>query len=263
MENRGTTMARRPRIDIPGYHHIVNRGVNRTDIFSTDSDKDKFLQILCKACRVYDVVVHDYCLMDNHYHLLIENSLENLSLFMRQVNANYAIYYNKKTKRTGHLWQGRYSSWYIHGEDYLYRTIKYIEFNPIEAGMAESVRAYPYTLGSLLLNGETIPRCAEVSMLVTQYDADDLAEYLEEPLSKDEIADLHTQRKKILTMENKEIQDNEKKELESYFDESMNKENRNKAVYEAYMDGHTQLSISRYLGLSDAMISIIIKKFKI
>ena len=263
MENRGTIMARRPRIDIPGYHHIVNRGVNRTNIFSINSDKDKFLQILCKACRVYDVVVHDYCLMDNHYHLLIENSQENLSLFMRQVNANYAIYYNKKTKRTGHLWQGRYNSWYIYGEDYLYRTIKYIEFNPIEAGMVESVRAYPYTLGSLLLNGETIPHCAEASMLITQYDAEDLVAYLEEPLSKDAIADLHTQRKKILTMEDKEVMHKEKKELEYYFDESMSKESRNKAVYEAYMGGHTQLSIAKYLGLSDAMISIIIKKFNI
>ena len=263
MENRGTIMARRPRIDIPGYHHIVNRGVNRIDIFSTDSDKDKFLQILCKACRVYDVVVHDYCLMDNHYHLLIENSQENLSLFMRQVNANYAIYYNKKMKRIGHLWQGRYSSWYIHGEEYLYHTIKYIEFNPIEAGMVESVREYPYTLGSLLLNGETIPHCAEASMLVTQYDTEDLAAYLEEPLSKEEIASLYAQRKKILTFKNKEVQDKEKKELESYFNASMGKESRNKAVYEAYMDGHTQLSIAKHLGLSDAMISIIIKKFNI
>ena len=263
MENRGTTMARRPRIDISGYHHIVNRGVNRTSIFSADSDKEKFLQILCKACRVYGVVVHDYCLMDNHYHLLIENSQENLSLFMRQVNANYAIYYNKKTKRTGHLWQGRYSSWYIHGEDYLYRTIKYIEFNPIDAQMVESIRAYPYTLGSLLLNGEAIPHCAEASMLVTQYDAEDLAAYLEEPLSKEEIADLHTQRKKIITIENKEVKHKEKKELEYYFDESMSKESRNNAVYEAYMDGYTQLSIAKHLDLSDAMISIIIKKFKI
>ena len=129
--------------------------------------------------------------------------------------------------------------------------------------MVESVRAYPYTLGSLLLNGETIPRCTEASMLATQYDAENLAAYLEEPLSKEEIASLHAQRKKILTFENKEVQDKEKKELESYFDASMSKEGRNKAVYEAYMDGHTQLSIAKYLGLSDAMISIIVKKFKI
>jgi REP element-mobilizing transposase RayT len=256
-------MARRPRIDLPGYHHIVNRGVNRVNVFSDVDDKEKFLQIVCKACRVYAVVVHDYCLMDNHYHLLIENSQENLSLFMRQINANYAIYYNKKTKRTGHLWQGRYSSWYILGEDYLYRTIKYIAFNPIEAGMAQNIRGYPFTLASMVLRGEDIPLCMQGSMLVKQYDVETLAEYLEEPLSEDEIVDLNKERKKKVLVEDKSAKHEEKKELSRYFDESMDKESRNQAVYEAYMDGHTQMSISKEISLSDAMISIIIKQFKI
>ena len=66
--------------------------------------------------------------MDNHYHILIETSLENLSLFMRQVNSNYAIYFNKRYKRVGHLWQGRYKSWYIISDDYLYSLFKYIEY---------------------------------------------------------------------------------------------------------------------------------------
>lgn len=256
-------MARRPRIDLPGCHHIVNRGVNRTNIFSDVDDKEKFLQIVCKACRVYGVVVHDYCLMDNHYHLLIENAQENLSLFMRQVNANYAIYYNKKTKRTGHLWQGRYSSWYILGEDYLYRTIKYIEFNPIEAGIVQSIREYPFTLASVLLRGEDVPLCMQESMLVKQYDVETLAEYLEEPLSEDEIIDLSKERKKKVLVEDKSAKREEKKDISSYFDDMMDKQSRNNAVYEAYMDGHTQISISKELALSDAMISIIIKQFKI
>jgi REP element-mobilizing transposase RayT len=152
-------VARRPRIDLPGYHHIVNRGVNRSDVFVSDADKETFISILCKACRIYDVVVHDYCLMDNHYHLLIENRHENLSLFMRQINANYAIYFNKKYNRTGHLWQGQYRSWYILNEDYLFRTIRYIEHNPIEAGMAAQVRDYPYTMGSLHAPVQTNSTC--------------------------------------------------------------------------------------------------------
>lgn len=256
-------MARRPRVDLPGYHHIVNRGVNRTDVFSDDTDKEKFLQIVCKACRVYGVIMHEYCLMDNHYHLLIENSQENLSLFMRQINANYAIYYNKKTKRTGHLWQGRYSSWYILGEDYLYRTIKYIAFNPIEAGMVKNVSEYPFTLASMVLKGEEIPSCTQNSMLVKQYDVETLAAYLEEPLSEEEVANLRKERKKKVLVEEKSVNRDEKKELSSYFDDSIDKESRNKAVYEAYMDGHTQKSISKEVALSDAMISIIIKQFKI
>jgi REP element-mobilizing transposase RayT len=256
-------MARRPRIDLPGYHHIVNRGVNRMNIFVNDEDKEKFLQILCKACRVYGVIVHEYCLMDNHYHILIENSQENLSLFMRQLNANYAIYFNKKTKRIGHLWQGRYSSWYIMGDEYLYRTIKYIALNPISAGIVQSIKESSFTLSSLLLNGDEIPLCTQQSMLIKQYDIETLAEYLEEPLSLKEIETLDQERKKKIEVEDNCVKSEEKKELSSYFDSSMSKESRNQAVYEAYMDGHTQLSISKELGLSDAMISIIIKKFKI
>ena len=256
-------MARRPRINLSGYHHIVNYGVNHKNIFSDVEDKEKFLQIVCKTCRIYSVVVHDYCLMDNHYHLLIENSQENLSLFMRQINANYVIYYNKKFKRTGNLWKGRYTSWYIRGEDYFYRTIKYIEFNPIEAGMVQNVREYPFTLASVLIRGEDIPLCTQKSMLVKQGDVEILAEYLEKPLSKEEIVDLKKERKKKVLVEDKFIKKEEKQDLSSYFDESMDKERRNNAVYEAYRDGHTQKSISKKLALSDAMISIIIKQFNI
>jgi REP element-mobilizing transposase RayT len=256
-------MARRPRIDLPGYHHIINRGVNRSDIFSADEDKEKFLQILCKACRIYDVIVHDYCLMDNHYHLLIENNLQNLSLFMRQINANYAIYYNKKTKRTGHLWQGRYSSWYIMHDEYLYRTIKYIAYNPIEAGMVQHVRAYPYTLASVLLRGEDAPVCTRASLLIKQYDIETLSAYLHEPLSTEEITLLQQERTQKISIEENKAKPQIKRELESYFDKSMNKDHRNRAIYEAYRGGHTQKSISQELGLSDAMVSIIIKRFRI
>ena len=80
-------MARRPRLNMAGFHHIVNRGVARDNVYKCDVDKEKYLEILCKACKTYKVNVHDYCLMDNHYHLLIETTSENLSLFMRQINS--------------------------------------------------------------------------------------------------------------------------------------------------------------------------------
>lgn len=104
-------MPRRPRLDfVAGFHYVVNRGVARGKIYKNTEDKKKFLEVLCKACDICKVNIHDYCLMDNHCHLLIESTKENLSLFMRQINSNYAIYFNKKYRRTGHLWQGRYKS---------------------------------------------------------------------------------------------------------------------------------------------------------
>jgi len=159
-------MARIPRLNMAGFHHIVNRGVARDNVYRCDKDKEKYLEILCKACRTYRVNVHDYCLMDNHYHLLIETTSENLSLFMRQINSNYAIYFNKKYKRTGHLWQGRYKSWYIVKEEYLYDLYRYIEHNPIEAKMSKKIGEYPFTLLATVLRDdlEIIP-CAKHSQI--------------------------------------------------------------------------------------------------
>lgn len=133
-------MSRRPRIDLAGYHHLINRGVARFNVYKCNADKDKFLEILCKACTEYKANVHDYCLMDNHYHLLIETKQNNLSLLMRQINSNYASYFNKKYKRVGHLWQGRYKSWYIVQDEYLYMLLRYIEYNPVRANMSILLR---------------------------------------------------------------------------------------------------------------------------
>ena len=256
-------MARRPRIDLAGYHHIINRGVNRMDVFGNDEDKAVFLRIVCKACCIYRVVLHDYVLMDNHYHLLIENSRENLSLFMRQINANYAIYFNKKTKRTGHLWQGRYRSWFLVTDEHLYQTIRYIAHNPIKAHLAKHVRDYPHALSSVILGGGEIPVCAKDSLLLTQYDIHTLAMFLDEPMSQEEIDTLEKERNRPVIQDEKGVRHQEKRPLEQYFSDIPDKSARNRAVYQAYMDGHTQKSLSTHLGLSDAMISIIVKKFRI
>ncbi len=109
-------MPRKPRIEIPGYYHIVNRGVERRVVFKDNSDYEYFIELLCFHSKNYNIIVHSYCLMSNHYHLLISIEQENLSKFMRQLNSDYAVYFNKKNKRTGHLWQGRFKSWYVTDE---------------------------------------------------------------------------------------------------------------------------------------------------
>ena len=145
-------MPRCPRVDLSGFYHIIDRGGARTNVFLSNQDKEYFLKILCKACKAYKVNVHDYCLMDNHYHLLVEITDENLSLFMRQINSNYAIYFNKKTKRRGHLWQGRYLSYYVLGDNYLFSLYPYIEHNPIKANICENIGVYDFTLLATILH---------------------------------------------------------------------------------------------------------------
>lgn len=126
-------MPRIPRIEIPGFYHIVNRGVERRKVFYDKEDFEYFLQLLIDVSELYNIVIHNYCIMNNHYHLLIELKEENLSKFMKNINGTYAKYFNKKYQRSGHLWQGRFKSWYVTNEAYLFTLIRYIEYNPLKA----------------------------------------------------------------------------------------------------------------------------------
>ncbi len=249
-------MARRPRLDLDGFHHIINRGVARSSIYECDADKEVFLKILCKACRIYKVNVHDYCLMDNHYHLLIETTAQNLSLFMRQVNGNYAIYFNKKYKRTGHLWQGRYKSWYIVNETYLYTLFRYIEHNPLEAGITTSVGEYPFTLlGAVLDKQREVAPCAQHSKLIKEYRYKAIQALLDKPLNPHEHKELEDeQKKKIVQVEHAFRQMKEKK-IEAHFEEVSDLPSRNAAILEALNDGYTQGEVARYLGVTAALVS--------
>jgi len=256
-------MARRPRLDLAGFHHIVNRGIGRGKVYKSDEDKEKFLEVLCKACKVYKVNVHDYCLMDNHYHLLIETTSENLSLFMRQVNSNYAIYFNKKYKRTGHLWQGRYKSWYIINEDYLYTLFRYIEHNPIKAKITQQIGEYPFTLLSTLLNtNQELISCAQHSKLKKEIHHVGIQELLETQLSKKELKELETEQKKKIIHTEYEYRQEKDKTLQEHFKNAKDLATRNSAIMCALEDGYRQAEVARYLGISPAAVSKVFRGIK-
>ena len=116
----------------------------------------------------YSITLHNYCLMSNHYHLLIETKNENLSKFMRQLNMNYAIYFNKKYKRVGHLWQGCFKSWYVVDEAYLYTLMLYIEQNPLKSKMVKSLESYLYSSYHYFL-AQKIPECLQDAWIVQNH----------------------------------------------------------------------------------------------
>jgi len=102
-------MARALRIQYPGAcYHVTSRGNERKDIYKSQRDRGKILSYLESAGGRYGAVIHGYCLMSNHYHLLLETPEGNLSQIMRHINGAYTTYYNVKRKRSGHLFQGRY-----------------------------------------------------------------------------------------------------------------------------------------------------------
>lgn len=253
-------MARKPRIDLIGFHHVANQGVYKANLFATILEKEKFLSILCKACDTYNIILHDYCIMDNHYHLLLETKRENLSYFMRQINGNYAIYFNRKQERSGPLWKGRYKSWYIVHEEYLEYTIKYIEYDPIKANLSFFPSDYPYTLSATIFGTEAIPVCAQKSLMIEKYTERELKIFLQSDLTKDELGVLEDEKRKKVTKDKTGIRTERDKPLVSYFEDIDSKKERNIAMKEAYLNGYTQGEIAKELGITSALVSYCIKK---
>ncbi len=126
-------MARPLRIQFPGaFYHITNRGNERKPIFKDDGDREQFLNILSLSVANYQVVVHGFVLMSNHYHFLIETPVGNLSEFMRHFNITYTSYFNRRHRRSGHLFQGRYKSVLVEQDAYLVAVSRYIHLNPVK-----------------------------------------------------------------------------------------------------------------------------------
>ena len=126
-------MARPLRIQYPGaVYHLTHRGNEKKAIFHDDADRKQFLALLAQSIEIYDVILHSYVLMSNHFHLLAETPLGNLSEFMRHFNITYTSYFNRRYKRSGNLYQGRFKSFLIDKENYLSRVSRYIHLNPVK-----------------------------------------------------------------------------------------------------------------------------------
>ncbi|MDI1294244.1 MAG: transposase [Methylobacter sp.] len=139
-------MARPIRIEYAGaLYHITSRGNAREAIFFTDEDRLSFLKILQDQCRTINWLCHAYCLMDNHYHLLIETPDGNLSKGMRQLNGVYTQTFNRHHNRVGHVFQGRYKGILVEKEAYLLELCRYIVLNPVRAQMVRSAKEWPWS----------------------------------------------------------------------------------------------------------------------
>ena len=104
-------MARPLRIEFPGaFYHVMNRGNTGMDIYRSERDREKFLEYVGEAVKRYGIKVHTYCLMTTHYHFLIETPHANLSQAIKWINVGYSVYFNRKRRRFGHLFQGRFKA---------------------------------------------------------------------------------------------------------------------------------------------------------
>ncbi len=239
-------MPRKPRIDKLGFYHIINRGVAKTNIFSSDEEYIRFLEIMEDVSLEYRFEIYSFCLMSNHYHLLLKTYGKNLSVVMQKINSRYSIYFNHKYKRVGPLWQGRFKSWFVFDEVYLQTLIKYIEYNPIKANIAQKISEYPWSMSS---------RNIKFSILNFQL-LDGIC--FEKELNEDEQKKLNSFLSAKLQIQEDSIFEKERASLESYF----TAHTRESAIFQALSDGYTQKDIGAYLGLSHVAISKITKIYK-
>jgi putative transposase len=137
-------MPRQPRYFLPGYpQHIIIRGVNRQDTFFEPDDYDRFMTTLGHAADQYGCAIHGYVLMTNHVHMLVTPKLEDaIPKVMQAIGRSYVQWLNRKYERTGALWQGRYKSCLVQDDQYLLTCQRYIELNPVRAGLVAHPAAY-------------------------------------------------------------------------------------------------------------------------
>ena len=163
-------MTRPLRIEYPGaYYHVTSRGNERKNIFKDKKDREQFLSYLQSAYLRYKAVIHVYCLMNNHYHLLIETPAGNLSQIMRHINGAYTIYYNIKHRRSGHLFQGRYKAILVDADAYAAELTRYIHLNPIRAGIIENPEKYKWSSYACYIGKKKKPKWLMVEFVLDYF----------------------------------------------------------------------------------------------
>lgn len=151
-------MARPLRIEFPGaLYHVTSRGDNKCTIFTNTKDRNRFLSIYSEICTRLQWVTYAWCLMGNHFHLVVETPEPNLSEGMRVLNGTYTQYFNRAHGRTGHLFQGRFHSILVDRNPYLLEVIRYVVLNPVRAGLATSPHEWPWSSFRATAGLETAP----------------------------------------------------------------------------------------------------------
>jgi REP element-mobilizing transposase RayT len=151
-------MARKPRIHYPGaYYHVILRGNARQDIFFDDSDRYRFYLLLQEGTERFGHRILAFCLMTNHVHLVVQVADKPLAKIMQNLSFRYTRWVNWRQNRSGHLFQGRYKSVLVDGDEYLLELVRYTHLNPVRSGIVETASAYRWSSHSAYCGNETIP----------------------------------------------------------------------------------------------------------
>jgi len=163
-------MVRPLRIEYPGaIYHVTSRGNAQGNIFLDDADRDMFLDALAGAINRFGWVCHAFCLMGNHYHLVIETPMPNMSAGMRQLNGVYTQRLNRRHRRVGHVFQGRYKAILVERDAYLLELCRYVVLNPVRAGMVSDVSQWAWSSYHATAGLQGKPQWLSIDWLLSQF----------------------------------------------------------------------------------------------
>lgn len=281
-------MSRPIRLEFSGaLYHITSRGDGREAIVLSDDDRAMWLQILGEVCERFNWVCHAWCLMTNHYHLLIETPEGNLSAGMRQLNGVYTQRFNRAHRRVGHVYQGRFKAILVEREGYLMELARYIVLNPVRAGIVEDAGQWPWSSYAATVGATPSPNWLEVEGLLAAFASrrrqavERYIAFVREGMRQPSPwASLHAQiylgsREFLAGMQQEIAQRNESievphaqrrpiaEELTSYIAEATDRASRNAAIARAYASGdYSMQAIADAFGLHISTVSRAIARQK-
>jgi putative transposase len=166
-------MARPLRLEFDGaFYHVTSRGNSRQDIYFEQEDYQRFLDILGRVCQRHNWRIHAYCLMTNHYHLLVETPKGNLSAGMQQLNGVYTQYVNRHYQRCGHVFQGRFKRILVDTDIYYKTLVRYVLQNPLRAGMVTQLAEYYWSSYHATAGSCTAPDWLVTYDVLARFDVD-------------------------------------------------------------------------------------------
>lgn len=276
-------MARALRIELAGgVFHIYSRGDRREVIFNDDDDRRYWLGLLGKVCRQHHWICYTYCLMDNHYHLLIETTQTTLSSGMHQLNGVYTRAFNFRHGFVGHLFQGRFNSILVEKESYLLELARYVLLNPVRAGKVKLPWKWKWSSGRFLVGISTTPswtdskwlldhfhkNTAQAQEFITAFLLDGIGrssvwKHLKEGLvlGSSSYADEIFERFGLRRESERDYRNRRKIQVKSLEDYEVSTRNeRNASIIEVYTSGaYTMAEIAAHFGISQATVSRVVR----
>ncbi|MGZ4482283.1 MAG: REP-associated tyrosine transposase [Gaiellales bacterium] len=166
----GCSMPRRARVDFEGAtHHVMSRGNNRDEIFWSAGDRRLFLSFLERTVSRCHWRCHSYCLMANHYHLVVETPQPTLSLGMQLLNSGYTQAINRARQRVGHVFQSRFTSVVIERDAHFIELVRYLALNPVRAGLCEHPEEWPWSSYGPTVGLRPCPRFLSTDRVLSQF----------------------------------------------------------------------------------------------